>query len=207
MYVRATTINADPARIDDGIAFVRESVVPAVATLPGSLGLSMMVDRITGSTTVTTAWETERARSDADQVLSTLRGKAMHIMGTGTPVTELFELAVLDRLRPAKDGFWNRMTYVTIDPRQLDDAVDAYASSTVHDLQLLPGYCSAVLLVDRARGAGIVSITFDSKASLEASREQAEMIRRAAIGKTGAVVSEIRESQVVIAGLRLPQAG
>jgi hypothetical protein len=207
MYVRATTISADPARIDDGIAFVRDSVVPAVATLPGSLGLAMMVDRISGTTTVTTAWETEAARSAADQVLTSLRGKAMHIMGTGTPVTELFELAVLDRLRPAKSGFWNRMTYVTIDPAHLDDAVDAYASSTLHDLQLLPGYCSAVLLIDRTRGAGIVSITFDSKDSLEASREQAESIRRAAIEKTGAVVSEIRESQIALAGLRLPQTG
>jgi hypothetical protein len=207
MFVRATTINADPARIDDGIAFVRDHVVPAVETLPGSLGLSMMVDRVSGTTTVSTAWETEAGRAAADGLLTTLRGKAMRIMGTGTPVTEYFELAVLDRLRPASDGFWNRMTYVTIDPAHLDDAVDAYASSTLHDLQLLPGYCSAVLLVDRIRGAGIVSLTFDSKASLEASREQAETIRRAAVEKTGARVSEIRESQVVIAGLRLPQTG
>lgn len=207
MYVRATTINADPARIDEGIAFVRESVVPAVESLPGNLGLSMTVDRITGTTSVTTAWETEAARAAADEVLTSLRGKAMHMMGTGTPVTEYFELAVLDRLRPAKDGFWNRMTFVSIDPAHLDDAIDAYSSSTLHDLQLLPGYCSAVLLIDRARGAGIVSLTFDSLASLEESRPQAEIIRRAAVEKTGARVSEIRESQIVIAGLRLPQTG
>lgn len=207
MYVRATTINADPARIDEGIDFVREHVVPAVESLPQSLGLTMMVDRISGATTVTTAWETEAARSGADALLTSLRGKAMRIMGTGTPVTELFELAVLDRLRPAQAGFWNRMTRVTIDPAHLDEAVDAYSSSTLHDLQLLPGYCSAVLLVDRARGAGVVSLTFDSKASLDASRDQADMIRRAAVDKTGAAVSEIREAQIVIAGLRLPQSG
>lgn len=207
MFVRATTITADPARLDDGIAFVRDHVVPAVQTLPGTLGLTMMVDRITGTATVTTAWESERARSEAEEVLSTLRGKAMRLMSGGTPVTELFELAVLDRLRPAQAGFWTRTTRVMIDPQHVDEAVDAYSSSTLHDLQLLPGYCSAVLLLDRARGAGVVSLTFDSRASLDASREQGESIRRAAVEKTGAAVSEIRESEIVIAGLRLPQTG
>ena len=75
MFVRATTINADPARLDEGIAFVKDNVVPAVNTLPGSLGLSMFVDRDSGTTTVTTAWETEKSRADADAVLTPLRAK------------------------------------------------------------------------------------------------------------------------------------
>lgn len=207
MFLRATTIIADQARLGEGIAFVKEHVVPAVEALPGNRGLTMFVDRASGTSTVSTAWETEQARTAAEAVLTPLRGKAMRILGEGTPATELFELAVLDRLRPAQAGFWNRMTCVNIDPAQVDEAIDAYVSSTLHDLQLLPGYCSAVLLIDRVLGEGIVSLTFDSRASLEASRQQAESIRRAAVEKTGAEVSEIREAEIVIAGLRLPQTG
>jgi hypothetical protein len=207
MFVRATTINADLARVDEGIAFVRESVVPAIDTLPGSLGLSMFVDRSTGTTTVSTAWETEQARADADAVLTPLRAKGNRLMGGGTPVTELFELAVIDRLRPAQAGFCSRLTRVTIDPTQVEDAIDAYTSSTLHDLQLLDGYCSAVLLVDRARGLGVVSVTFDSRAHLEASRERADQIRRSGLAKAGAEIGEVREAEIVIAGLRLPQTG
>ena len=48
MLVRATTIAADPARIDQGLDFVRETVQPAVAGLAGSEGLSVFVDRRTG---------------------------------------------------------------------------------------------------------------------------------------------------------------
>lgn len=207
MYVRATTINADPARLEEGIAFVKDSVVPAVATLPGTLGLALFVDRTTGTTTVSTAWDSERARSQADEVLAPLRGKGNRILGGGTPVTELFELAVVDRLRPAQPGFYSRMTRVVIDPVHIEDAIDAYTSSTLHDLQLLDGYCSAALLVDRARGMGAVNVTFDSLAHLESSRARGEQIRRTGLEKAGAQVSDVREAEIVIAGLRLPQTG
>jgi hypothetical protein len=207
MYVRATTINADPARLDEGIAFVRDNVVPAVSTLPGNLGLSMFVDRESGTSSVSTAWETEKARADADSVLTPLRAKGIRILGGGTPVTELFELAVIDRLRPAEPGFCNRITRVTIDPSNVEEAIDAYTSSTLHDLQLLDGYCSAVLLVDRVRGLGVVSVTFDNRAHLEASRPRAEEIRRTGLAKAGAEVSDVREAEIVIAGIRLPQTG
>lgn len=207
MFVRATTINADLARVEKGIAFVRESVCPAIDTLPGGLGLSMFVDRSSGTSTVSTAWETEQARADADSVLAPLRSKGNRLMGGGTPVTELFELAVIDRLRPAQEGFWSRLTRVTISPSQVEDAIDAYTSSTLHDLQLLDGYCSAVLLVDRASGLGVVSVTFDNRSHLEASRERADQIRRSGLAKAGAEVDEVREAEIVIAGLRLPQTG
>jgi hypothetical protein len=207
MFVRATTIHADLAKLEDGITFVRDMVVPAVDTLPGSLGLSMFVDRETGTTTTTTAWETEQARADADEVLTPLRAKAVRIVGGGTPVTELFELAVIDRHRPAQRGFFTRMTRVTIDPARVEDAIDAYTSSTLHDLQLLDGYCSAVLLVDRPRGLGVVTVTLDSRAHLESSRPRAEEIRRTGLAKAGAEIAEVREAEIVLAGLRLPQTG
>jgi hypothetical protein len=207
MFVRATTINADPARLDAGIAFVKDHVVPAVSTLPGTLGLSMFADRETGTTTVTTAWETEKDRAESDALLTTLRAKGSRILGGGTPVTELFELAVIDRLRPAESGFCSRFTRVTIDPVNVEEAIDAYTSSTLHDLQLLDGYCGAVLLVDRIRGLGVVSVTFDNRAHLEASRPKAEEIRRTGLAKAGAEVDEVREAEIVIAGIRLPQTG
>ena len=207
MFVRATTTTADPTRTAEGIAQLREDVVPVVDALPGSLGLSAFCDPESGLLTVCTAWESAAARDAADAALRSARGPALQAMGAGPPVTEHFVLAVLDRARPTEVGFWVRMVRVTVDPRHVDEAIDAYTSSTLHDVQLLPGYCSAVLLVDRPRSAGVVSLTFDGRASLEASRDQAEQIRRTALAKTGAQVDEVREAEVVIAGMRLPQSG
>jgi hypothetical protein len=207
MFVRATTIDANPSKVDEGIAYVRDHVAPAVDSLPGSLGLTMLVDRESGTTSITTAWTSEADRAEADELLTSLRAHAVRHLGGGTPVTELFELAVIDRLRPARPGFWSRMTRVSIDPQAAEEAIDVYTSSTMHDLRLLDGYCSAVLLVDRSSGLGVVSVTFDGRASLESSRERAEAIRRSGLEKAGAVVSEVREAEVVVAGLRLPQTG
>ena len=207
MFVRATTIDADPAKIDEGVAYVREHVVAAVDSLPGSVGLTMLADRETGTTSITTAWRTEADRAEADELLTSLRAHAVRALHGGTPVTELFELAVIDRLRPAQSGFWSRLTRVTIDPQSVEEAIDAYTSSTMHDLRLLDGYCSAVLLVDRPGGLGVVSVTFDSRAHLESSRARAEEIRRTGLEKAGAAVSDVREAEVVLAGLRIPQSG
>lgn len=207
MFVRATTIHADATRIDEGVAFVRDNVVTAVDALPGSLGLSMFVDRDTGVVTITSAWESVQARTASDVTLAPLRAGASQALGGGMPATELLELAVLDRRRPAEAGFRSRMTRVTIDPHRIDSAIDAYSASTMHDVQLLDGYCSAVLLVDRGSGHGAVSVIFDSLRALEASRPHAQALRDAGSAKAGAQVTEVRESEIVLAGIRLPQSG
>lgn len=207
MFVRATTITADPTRLEAGIAYVRDTVVPAVAAIPGNHGLSMIADRATGTATVTTAWETTEARAESEAALAPYRSKAVEAMGASRAVVELLELAVLDRMRPAKSGFWTRQTRVTIDPAELEAAIDAYSSSVLHDIQLLAGYCSAVLLVDREHGHGAISVVFDSRASLEASRGHAEQVRSSGLAKAGATLIEVREAELVIAGLRVPQSG
>jgi hypothetical protein len=207
MFVRATTIHADLDRLQDGIDYIRREVVPAARALPGNLGLSMNVDRDTGLAMVATAWETEADRDASMTALGEQREKATMLLGATTFVTELLELAVLDRLRPAQAGFWTRLTRVAIAPELVDQAIDAFASSTLHDLQLLDGYCSAVLLVDRARGLGGVQVTFDSRQALETSRFRAEQLRDIGTAKSGAGVVEVREAEVVIAGISLPQTG
>ena len=69
MYARSTTIHADPQRIDAGIAHVRDEVMPAVQSMPGCIGLSMLCDRDTGRCIVTASWDSEEAmRATADSV-------------------------------------------------------------------------------------------------------------------------------------------
>lgn len=206
MHVRATTISADPNRVDELIRFAKQEVAPVCDGLRGSLGLSMFADRTTGTCTISTAWETEQDRDDSDAALRPIRAKAGDLFGAA-PVVELFEMAVLDRRRPAEPGFWARTTRVSIDPSHIDEAIDAYGVTTLPALELLDGFCSAVLLIDRTIGAGVSSVVFDSRAALEASRAQAEEIRRTSVEKAGAQIVDVRESEVVLAGIRTPQSG
>ena len=73
MYARSTTVTADRTRIDDGIADVRENVMPAVLDMDGCVGVSMLCDRDSGRCIVTTAWESEEAMAATRERVRAMR--------------------------------------------------------------------------------------------------------------------------------------
>ncbi len=48
VHARTATVHGDPKAVDDGVAFLRDRVMPAIEGLPGYVGLSMLADRDTG---------------------------------------------------------------------------------------------------------------------------------------------------------------
>ena len=64
-----------------------------------------------------------------------------------------------------------------------------------------------LLLVDRRSGAGVISAVFDDRAALDASRGAAEAVREESRARTAAAVTDVVESEIVLAGLRLPLVG
>ena len=74
MFVRSTVIDADRARVDDGITFVRDRVLPLVAGLDGAVGLTMLVNRTTGQTETSTLWGTRSAMAASNRLLTSVRG-------------------------------------------------------------------------------------------------------------------------------------
>ena len=70
MYARSSHIHARSSAIDAGIAYIHDTVWPALTGLDGYVGLSLLVDRLSGRCIVTTAWQSEEAmiasRREAD---------------------------------------------------------------------------------------------------------------------------------------------
>ena len=58
MYARSTTIQAQPLSVDIGIAHVRDVVMPALGEMDGYVGMSLLVDRQSGTCIATSSWET-----------------------------------------------------------------------------------------------------------------------------------------------------
>ena len=96
VYARSSTFLARPETIDDGIAFVRDEVMPAVMALDGCIGLSMICDRESGRCIATTAWSSEDAMSSSEQRVQPMRQRGAEIFGGETSV-DLWEMAVLHR--------------------------------------------------------------------------------------------------------------
>lgn len=203
MYARSTTINGNPGSIDAGIAHVRDQVMPSVTAMDGCLGMSLVVDRESGRCIATTSWETEEAMAASRMPVQSLRSSATEILGGGTPEVEEWEVAVMHRDHTSRDGSCCRVTWTRA--RDLDTTVDYWRTTLLPKFEAMEGFCSASMLIDRAGGRTCGTLTFDSRAALEASREQAAAIREGAARDVGVEFLDIAEFDLAMAHLRLPE--
>lgn len=204
MYARSTTVQGSPKRVDQAIAMVRDEVLPAVSQMPGCLGLSMMVDRSDGHGVVTTSWESEEAmRSTADAV-APMREKAANLID-GTAEVQEWEIAVMHRAHHAPAGSYVRSTWLRSDPAGVDRALDVFRLGVLPRVEELQGFCSAILMIDRESGLAVSSVAFDDLAAIEASRDAAQAIRGGAVKEIGAEVLDVREHELILAHLHVPE--
>lgn len=204
MYARSTTVRGKPEAMDDGIAYVRDKVMPAVGQMDGCVGLSMLCDRESGRSIVTTAWaDYDALRRSSDGVMA-LRAKAAEIMQGGAEVDE-WEIAVLHRLHETHNGACARVTWGRIDPAGLDAMIDAFRMSIIPRLEDLPGFDSCSVMVDRATGSSATAATYDSRHSMDEADRMASSLRQEFSGQTGNEVTGVAVFDLVLAHLRVPE--
>ncbi len=72
-------------------------------------------------------------------------------------------------------------------------------------VEQIPGFCSSSLLVDRSTGRVVGTFAYDSRDALDGSRERAQALRTATSQELGAQVEDVREFELAIANLRVPE--
>ncbi|MDY6997109.1 MAG: hypothetical protein SW019_10965 [Actinomycetota bacterium] len=204
MYARSSTIHARPAALDAGITYIHDTVWPALSGLDGYVGLSLLVDRLSGRCIATTAWQSAEAMDASRRPTHEIRERVAHILG-GSPTVDEWEIAALHRTRHTGPGAGVRVTWARVDPESADRAVDGFRMATIPALEELDGFCSASLLVDRDSGFGVVSVTFDSATTMRSSRIASDAIKVATARDTGAEVLDECEFDLVLAHLRVPE--
>ena len=205
MFVRTTVIQADPARIDEGVNVVRERVFPAVSDIDGNVGMSLFVSRETGRCIACTAWQSQEAmQRSADQVIA-LRDDATQALGSTTSEVLPWEVAVVHRDHSAPEGACARITWLKGDPDTADRAVDVYRMAVLPRIQEFDGFCSASLFINRDAGRAVTTMTYDSREALEATRDSATQIRDGASREIGATVEAVEEMEVAFAHLHVPE--
>lgn len=204
MHARSTTVHAHPESIDKGIAFIRDEVMPALLATDGCVGLSLIVDRKSCRCIATSAWRDEQAMRASESAVRPLRDKAAELLGNRAQVDE-WEIAHLHRHTATREGACVRAVWVRFRPEQYSRAMDVYKMVVLPEIEKFDGFCSASLMVDRAAGIACSSTTYDSRASLEASRAAAESMRDRAVTETGVEFLEACEFDLVLAHLHVPE--
>ena len=204
MYARSTTIRGSTAAIDAGIAYMREEAMPAISEMPGSVGLSLLVDRDTGRCIATSSWRDQESMHASAEHVHPMRERMVATFG-GEPEVQEWEVAVVHREHGMHDHGAARLTWAQVPSGQLDTFLGAYRTTLMPLLQDLPNFCSLSLLADRAADRVVGTVTFHSRVALEASRDQARMMREEFTGSVGARVLDVAEMDVALAHLRVPE--
>ena len=204
MFARSTTIQGQPSSIDAGIAHTRDSVMPALESIDGCVGLSLMVDRTSGRCIITSSWESEEAMHASEEAVRPIRDRAVALLG-GSREVEEWEIAAMHREHHAGEGACVRATWVKVDPDQIDRGIDFYKSMILPALDQLEGFCSGSLLVDRASGRGVAAATFESAEALERNKGELDRIKATGSQEANAEVLDQCDFELAVAHLRVPE--
>jgi heme-degrading monooxygenase HmoA len=198
-------MQADSAKIADGITIVRDDIFPAVSEISGCVGMSLLVNRDSGRCIATTAWQSEDAMRDSAERVVPLRDRAEQGMGGSGSEVHQWEVAVVHRDQFAPEGACARLTWLSGDPAVADRAMDTYKMAVLPRLEAMDGFCSASLMIDRDAGRVVGTVVFESRDALEASRADAQGIRERVADELGATIDRIDEMEMVFAHLHVPE--
>ena len=202
MFARSVTISqADPSTIDNGIAYVRDVVMPEL-TLLGCLGMSLVVDRRSGQVITTSSWETRDALDRTRAAMAPYRAEAAELMAGDLTIAD-WEVAMMHRDHDAFDLAACRITWARTP--DVDGVLEWFRAATLPSISEAMGFCSVSVFVDRQRGAVCVTTTFDSRATLEDSRARAHANRLRMAEFVEVEFTDVREFDLALARLRLPE--
>jgi hypothetical protein len=205
VHARTTHLQADRTKIDEGIALVRDEIIPAVTAMSGCVGMSLLVDRESGQCIATTAWESQDAMAASAEQVRPLRDKAQQVLGASTSDVDQWEVSVVHRDHATPQGACARVTWVSGAPGGSERIVDVYKMAILPRLEELEGFCSASLMTNRETGRAVGTVTFESREHMERSRDKTASIREAAVKEMNAKVDRVAEMEVAQAHLHVPE--
>jgi hypothetical protein len=205
VHVRSTTVRGTPSRVDDGIALVRDGILPTLRDRDGCIGLSMLTDRETGRCIVSTSWASGEAMRASARSVDPMRDELVAALGAERAEVQAWAVEVVHRERPAGDGARAQVTWARINPARMESLLDAFRFHLVPRLQQLPGFCSISMMVDRKSGKGVAVTAYEDRDAYARARKEARQLREQFVTAVGAGIADVAEMDLVLAHLHVPE--
>jgi hypothetical protein len=205
MYARSTTLTADPMRMDDGIALVRDEIMPALQGMPGCIGLSMLCDRDSGRCITTSSWDSMESMAATGDRVKDMRQRMMEMMSGRDMSVDEWEIGAMHRLHTPGDDACARVTWTRGDPANMERTLDGFRLALMPRMDDMPGFCSLSLMVDRNTGRCSLTTVFRDRQSLDDTREVVRGMRDEFTSRLGMEVMDVAEFELAIHHLRVPE--
>ncbi|HET7420207.1 MAG TPA: hypothetical protein VFL27_07485 [Candidatus Dormibacteraeota bacterium] len=206
MYLRVTAFKSDPAKIDGGVAYLRDKIIPALKQAPGFVGATCIVDREKGEGAASTIWETLEAMNNAEQLGQQSRTQSAEATGLEIMDVDRFEITILEMGRPdAVIPRYTRLITAYGDPSKADAAVQGLRG-TLPKLKAQPGFVGFASGVNRATGRGFTTSTWDTPEHREASYAVIAQERQQILDSGAMYGMDMRNFETVIVDVKLPAA-
>lgn len=202
MFVRTAYVTGDPANIDTAIEGLSTEGRELLERQPGFRGFGIFVDRELGKLLTASWWESEEARRNSDEALRERRAALLERFAATTAIDN-FEAVVFHQVRQPEAGAWLRVTRAEFDPSDADLIAETFRATVVPKLETASGLARASLLIDRARGRGLVGTLFTDRESLAASRGSQAAARHEGAAKAHVTVTGLEEFEVVFSDVRV----
>jgi heme-degrading monooxygenase HmoA len=199
MQVRAVTFTG-ATNIDEGVAFVRDQVLPILVSQKGYRGMTTSADRADGVIGIITLWETVEDLDASDGALAQSRVDGANIVG-GTVSVDNYEQVVLEVVSPLAVGSALSVSPMSMSPEKVDENIDYFKSSSLPDMLATPGVLSIRNMVNRETGNAIVGVVWANHDALAAGAGAAAS-RRAAAAERGIEFDDVSIREVLLMDLR-----
>jgi heme-degrading monooxygenase HmoA len=185
MYCRVIRLAGDAIRSDEGIRGWTDGVLPAMKRQPGFAGATLVGNRATGDGLAVSYWETEAAMQDAREQVRPEGLKTLHATGGSIIEDNACEVAVMERIEPAKAGVFVSVTTVQSTPANLSDTINNFKQNVVPALRSQHGVRGAFQFVNPQSGMVFSGSLWDTQADLDKSEGANHEMREQMIQKLG----------------------
>jgi heme-degrading monooxygenase HmoA len=205
-HARVVRLKTEPANIDKGTKQWTSEIFPLLKKQDGFRGATLVGNRQTGDGLAVSYWESEQAMKNARP---NVRPQAETILGqTGGKIVDddEYEVAVLERIQPAKAGVFVRVTTVDADPAKHAEGIANFKEKIVPVIRKQAGARTALLFVNRKTGRTFSGTAWDTRQDLDKSEAAVSGLRDEAIKKVGGKSGKTEAFEVYFTEILMPVA-
>jgi heme-degrading monooxygenase HmoA len=204
MYLRVTAFKSDPAKLEDGIAFLKNKIIPAMSKVPGYLGATCVVDREKGEGAASTMWESLEAMNNAEQLGQQSRSQSSEATGIEVLDVDRFEVTALETATPTPQlPSYTRITSAYGDPSKTDKVAQMIRDA-IPKVKGQPGFRAYVAGVNRATGRGFTASSWATPEDRESSNTHLAGLRQPVVEEGAMYGLQIQNVETVVVEIKVP---